>query len=184
MSEELKVYEEKMEKSIDALLNEYASIRAGRANPHVLDKIKVEYYGTPTPIQQVGNLSVPEARMILIQPWEKKLIKDIEKAILTSDLGINPNNDGSAVRLIFPELTEERRKDLVKDVKKKGEAAKVAVRNIRRDANDAYKKLKKEEDVSEDEIKELEDKVQKLTDKYIKDVDAAVEAKGKEIMTV
>ena len=184
MSEELIVYEEKMEKSIDALLNEYASIRAGRANPHVLDKIKVDYYGTPTPIQQVGNISVPEARMILIQPWEKKLIKDIEKAILTSDLGINPNNDGSAVRLIFPELTEERRKDLVKDVKKKGEAAKVAVRNIRRDANDAYKKLKKEEDVSEDEIKELEDKVQKLTDKYIKDVDAAVEAKGKEIMTV
>ena len=184
MSEELKVYEEKMEKSIDALLNEYASIRAGRANPHVLDKIKVDYYGTPTPIQQVGNISVPEARMILIQPWEKKIIKDIEKAILTSDLGINPNNDGSAVRLIFPELTEERRKDLVKDVKKKGEAAKVAVRNIRRDANDAYKKLKKEEDVSEDEIKELEDKVQKLTDKYIKDVDAAVEAKGKEIMTV
>ena len=162
----------------------YTSIRAGRANPHVLDKIKVDYYGAPTPLQQVANISVPEPRMILIQPGEKKLIKDIEKAILTSDLGINPNNDGSAVRLIFPELTEERRKDLVKDVKKKGEAAKVAVRNIRRDANDAYKKLKKEEDVSEDEIKELEDKVQKLTDKYIKDVDAAVEAKGKEIMTV
>lgn len=184
MQERLKVYEEKMNKSYDALLNEYTSIRAGRANPHVLDKIKVDYYGAPTPLQQVANISVPEPRMILIQPWEKKLIKDIEKAILTSDLGINPNNDGSAVRLIFPELTEERRKDLVKDVKKKGEAAKVAVRNIRRDANDAYKKLKKEEDVSEDEIKELEDKVQKLTDKYIKDVDAAVEAKGKEIMTV
>ena len=184
MQERLKVYEEKMNKSYDALLNEYTSIRAGRANPHVLDKIKVDYYGAPTPLQQVANISVPEPRMILIQPWEKKLIKDIEKAILTSDLGINPNNDGSAVRLIFPELTEERRKDLVKEVKKKGEAAKVAVRNIRRDANDAYKKLKKEEDVSEDEIKELEDKVQKLTDKYIKDVDAAVEAKGKEIMTV
>ena len=184
MQERLKVYEEKMNKSYDALLNEYTSIRAGRANPHVLDKIKVDYYGAPTPLQQVANISVPEPRMILIQPWEKKLIKDIEKAILTSDLGINPNNDGSAVRLIFPELTEERRKDLVKDVKKKGEAAKVAVRNIRRDANDAYKKLKKEEDVSEDEIKELEDKIQKLTDKYIKDVDAAVEAKGKEIMTV
>ena len=184
MQERLKVYEEKMNKSYDALLNEYTSIRAGRANPHVLDKIKVDYYGAPTPLQQVANISVPEPRMILIQPWEKKLIKDIEKAILTSDLGINPNNDGSAVRLIFPELTEERRKDLVKDVKKKGEAAKVAVRNIRRDANDAYKKLKKEEDVSEDEIKELEDKIQKLTDKYIKDVDAAVELKGKEIMTV
>ena len=183
MQERLKVYEEKMNKSYDALLNEYTSIRAGRANPHVLDKIKVDYYGAPTPLQQVANISVPEPRMILIQPWEKKLIKDIEKAILTSDLGINPNNDGSAVRLIFPELTEERRKDLAKDVKKKGEGAKVAVRNIRRDANDAFKKLKGS-DVSEDEIKELEDKIQKLTDKYIKDVDAAVELKGKEIMTV
>ena len=184
MSEELKVYEEKMEKSIDALLNEYASIRAGRANPHILDKLAVDYYGAPTPLQQVANITVPEARMIQIQPWESSLIKGIEKAILTSDLGLNPSNDGKVIRLVFPELTEERRKELVKDVKKKGEAAKVAVRNIRRDANDAYKKLKKEEDVSEDEIKELEDKVQKLTDKYIKDVDAAVEAKGKEIMTV
>ena len=183
MQERLKVYEEKMNKSYDALLNEYTSIRAGRANPHVLDKIKVDYYGAPTPLQQVANISVPEPRMILIQPWEKKLIKDIEKAILTSDLGINPNNDGSAVRLIFPELTEERRKDLAKDVKKKGEGAKVAVRNIRRDANDAYKKLAKQ-DVSEDEIKELEDKIQKSTDKYIKEVDAAVDAKSKEIMTV
>ena len=143
MQERLKVYEEKMNKSYDALLNEYTSIRAGRANPHVLDKIKVDYYGAPTPLQQVANISVPEPRMILIQPWEKKLIKDIEKAILTSDLGINPNNDGSAVRLIFPELTEERRKDLAKDVKKKGEGAKVAVRNIRRDANDLLKKLEK-----------------------------------------
>ena len=134
MSEELKVYEEKMEKSIDALLNEYASIRAGRANPHVLDKIKVDYYGTPTPIQQVGNISVPEARMILIQPWEKSLIRPIEKAIQTSELGINPSNDGSVIRLVFPELTEERRKELAKDVKKKGDGAKVAIRNIRRDA--------------------------------------------------
>ena len=122
MSEELKVYEEKMEKSIDALLNEYASIRAGRANPHVLDKIKVDYYGTPTPIQQVGNISVPEARMILIQPWEKSLIRPIEKAIQTSELGINPSNDGSVIRLVFPELTEERRKELAKDVKKKAMA--------------------------------------------------------------
>ena len=151
MQERLKVYEEKMNKSYDALLNEYTSIRAGRANPHVLDKIKVDYYGAPTPLQQVANISVPEPRMILIQPWEKKLIKDIEKAILTSDLGINPNNDGSAVRLIFPELTEERRKDLAKDVKKKGEGAKVAVRNIRRDGNVAFKKLKGTE-ISEDEI--------------------------------
>ena len=183
MQERLKVYEEKMNKSYDALLNEYTSIRAGRANPHVLDKIKVDYYGAPTPLQQVANISVPEPRMILIQPWEKKLIKDIEKAILTSDLGINPNNDGSAVRLIFPELTEERRKDLAKDVKKKGEGAKVAVRNIRRDGNDAFKKLAKAE-ISEDEIKELEENLQKITDKYIAQVDKMVEAKSKEIMTV
>ena len=180
----IKKFEEKMQKSIESLEREYNSIRAGRANPHVLDKIKVDYYGTPTPLQQVGNVSVPEPRIITIQPWETSLLKAIEKEIMQSDIGINPTNDGKVIRLVFPELTEERRKELVKDVKKKGEAAKVAVRNIRRDANDAYKKLKKEEDVSEDEIKELEDKVQKLTDKYIKDVDAAVEAKGKEIMTV
>ena len=155
MSEELKVYEEKMEKSIDALLNEYASIRAGRANPHVLDKIKVDYYGTPTPIQQVGNISVPEARMILIQPWEKSLIRPIEKAIQTSELGINPSNDGSVIRLVFPELTEERRKELAKDVKKKGDGAKVAIRNIRRDANEAFKKMEKSDEISEDDLKEL-----------------------------
>ena len=165
MSEELKVYEEKMEKSIDALLNEYASIRAGRANPHVLDKIKVDYYGTPTPIQQVGNISVPEARMILIQPWEKSLIRPIEKAIQTSELGINPSNDGSVIRLVFPELTEERRKELAKDVKKKGDGAKVAIRNIRRDANEAFKKMEKNDEISEDDIKELTEKVQKLNDK-------------------
>ena len=184
MNEKLKVYDTKMQKTMDSLDSEMGTIRAGRANPNVLNRIMVDYYGTPTPIQQVANVSVPEPRMIQIQPWEKNMLKVIEKAIMVSDLGINPTNDGTAVRLLFPELTEERRKELVKDVKKKGEAAKVAVRNIRRDANDAYKKLKKEEDVSEDEIKELEDKVQKLTDKYIKDVDAAVEAKGKEIMTV
>ena len=184
MNERLKTFEEKMKKTIGNLDGELSAIRAGRANPNVLNKIVVDYYGTPTPIQQVANVSVPEARMIQIQPWEKSMVREIEKAIMTSDLGINPTNDGTTVRLLFPELTEDRRKELVKDVKKKGEAAKVAVRNIRRDANDAYKKLKKEEDVSEDEIKELEDKVQKLTDKYIKDVDAAVEAKGKEIMTV
>ena len=181
MDERIQKYEEKMKKTLGSLEAELTTIRAGRANPHILDKLTVDYYGSPTPIQQVANITVPEARMIQIQPWESSLIKGIEKAILTSDLGLNPNNDGKVIRLVFPELTEERRKDLVKDVKKKGEAAKVAVR---RDANDAYKKLKKEEDVSEDEIKELEDKVQKLTDKYIKDVDAAVEAKGKEIMTV
>ena len=184
MDERIQKYEEKMKKTLASLESELVTIRAGRANPHILDKLAVDYYGAPTPLQQVANITVPEARMIQIQPWEASLIKGIEKAILTSDLGLNPNNDGKVIRLIFPELTEERRKDLVKDIKKKGEAAKVAVRNIRRDANDAYKKLKKEEDVSEDEIKELEDKIQKLTDKYIKDVDAAVELKGKEIMTV
>ena len=183
MQEHLKLYEDKMEKSLDVLLDEYASIRAGRANPHILDKLTVDYYGAPTPLQQVANITVPEARMIQIQPWESSLIKGIEKAILTSDLGLNPSNDGKVIRLVFPELTEERRKELVKDVKKKGEGAKVAVRNIRRDANDAYKKLAKQ-DVSEDEIKELEDKIQKSTDKYIKEVDAAVDAKSKEIMTV
>ena len=184
MNEELRVYEEKMEKSINAMMDEFASIRAGRANPHVLDKIKVDYYGTPTPIQQVGNISVPEARMIVIQPWEKSLIKAIEKAIQASDLGINPSNDGSVIRLVFPELTEERRKELVKDIKKKGEAAKVAVRNIRRDANETFKKQNKANEISEDDQKDLEAKVQKMTDKYIADIDKAVEEKSKEILTV
>ena len=182
MNEKLKIYDEKMQKTIHALDTELASIRAGRANPNILNKLTVEYYGTPT-IQQVANISVPEARMIQIQPWEKKIIKDIEKAILMSDIGINPTNDGTVIRLVFPELTEERRKELVKDVKKKGEASKVAVRNIRRDGNDAFKKLKGT-DVSEDEIQDLEDQIQKLTDKYIKEVDAAVDAKSKEVMTV
>ncbi len=183
MDERLKPYEEKMQKSYDFLVNDLAAIRAGRANPHVLDKIKVNYYGTPTPIQQVGNITVPEARVLQIAPWEKSLIKDIEKAILASDVGITPSNDGSLIRLVFPELTEERRKELVKDIKKRGEENKVAIRNTRRDGNDALKKLAKTE-VSEDEIKELEEKLQKLTDKFIKDVDKLVEEKSKEIMTV
>ena len=183
MDERLQIFQDKMEKSLANLNEEFAGIRAGRANPHILDKLTVDYYGAPTPIQQVANISVPEARMIQIQPWESSLIKGIEKAILTSDLGLNPNNDGKVIRLVFPELTEERRKELVKDVKKKGEGAKVAVRNIRRDANDAFKKLAKQ-DVSEDEIKELEDQIQKLTDKYIKEVDKAIENKSKEILTV
>ena len=182
MDERIKAYETKMSKSYDSLLKDFGTIRAGRANPHVLDKITVDYYGTPTPLQQVGNITVPEARMLVIQPWEKKLIKEIEKAIMVSDIGINPSNDGSCI-LVVPELTEDRRKELAKDVKKKGEGAKVAVRNIRRDANDAFKKLKGS-DVSEDEIKELEDEIQKLTDKYIKEIDKAVEVKSKEIMTV
>ena len=183
MNEQLKVYDDKMTKSINSLNSELATIRAGRANPHVLDKLAVDYYGSPTPIQQVANVSVPEARMIQIQPWEKSLLKEIEKAILVSDIGINPTNDGTSIRLIFPELTEERRKELATDVKKKGEGAKVAIRNIRRDGNDAFKKLKGS-DISEDEIKDLEEQLQKLTDKYIKEIDVAVDVKTKEVMTV
>ena len=177
-------YEEKMKKTMDNLDNEYNSIRAGRANPHVLDRIKVDYYGTPTPIQQVGNISVPEPRSIVIQPWDASLLKAVTKAIQASDLGINPTNDGKVVRLVFPELTEEHRKTLVKDVKKKGEAAKVAIRNIRRDANDALKKAEKAKELTEDDRKDQEKEVQKLTDKYIKEVDAAVDKKSKEILTV
>lgn len=183
MNERVKAFDEKMTKSYNSLVGELATIRAGRANPHVLDKLTVDYYGVPTPIQQAANISVPEPRMIQIQPWEKSMVKEIEKAILTSDIGINPTNDGSVIRLVFPELTEERRKELAKDVKKKGEQVKVAIRNIRRDGNDTFKKLKGTE-VSEDEIKDLEDELQKLTDKYIKDIDKAVEEKSKEVMTV
>ncbi|MCX4269398.1 MAG: ribosome recycling factor [Lachnospiraceae bacterium] len=181
---DIQEYEVRMEKSLENLKNEYASIRAGRANPHLLDKLRVNYYGAATPLQQVANVSVPEARMILIQPWESSLIKEIEKAILASDLGITPNNDGKAIRLVFPELTEDRRKELVKDVKKKGEGAKVAVRNIRRDANETFKKAGKASEISEDEQKQLEEKIQKVTDKYIDLVDKAVEEKSKEILTV
>ena len=184
MDERLKQYSDKMEKSLDNLLGEYSEIRAGRANPHILDKLRVDYYGSPTPIQQVANVNVPEARMIQIQPWEASMLKEIEKAILVSDLGLNPTNDGKTIRLVFPELTEDRRKELVKDVKKKGESAKVAIRNIRRDANDAFKKMSKSNDISEDEIKQLEDETQKLTDKYINEIDKAIEAKSKEILTV
>ena len=183
MNERLKTFNDKMQKSYDFLTEDLASIRAGRANPKVLDKIKVDYYGTPTPIQQVGNVSVPEARIIQIAPWDKTLIKDIEKAIMASDLGITPSNDGTVIRLVFPELTEERRKQLSKDIRKKGEDAKVAVRNVRRDGNDSFKKLKGTE-VSEDEIEDLNDELQKITDKFIKDIDKAIEDKTKEIMTV
>ena len=183
MDERLNVYDERMKKAIDFLENDYAGIRAGRANPRLLDKIRVDYYGTPTPLQQVGNVTVPEARLIQIAPWEKNLIKEIEKAILASDIGINPTNDGNTIRLVFPELTEERRKDLVKDVKKKGEECKVAIRNIRRDGNDAIKKLGKA-DISEDEVKHLEDLLQKKTDKYIKDVDKMVEEKSADVLKV
>ena len=181
---ELNVFEEKMIKSLSNLEEEFAGIRAGRANPHVLDKLRVDYYGTPSPIQSVANVSVPEPRMIQIQPWEASMVKEIEKAIICSDLGINPTNDGKLIRLVFPELTEERRKELAKDIKKKGENTKVAIRNIRRDAIDSIKKSGKAEDISEDEIKDLEDKARKLTDEYVAKVDKAVEAKSKEILTV
>lgn len=180
----LKQFEEKMTKTMASLEREYQGIRAGRANPHILDKLKVDYYGTPTPIQQVGNVTVPEPRMLCIQPWESSMIKVIEKAIQNSDIGINPSNDGKVIRLVFPELTEERRKELVKDVKKKGESAKVAVRNIRRDANDFLKKANKANEISEDEQKDYEDKVQKMTDKFIKEVDKAIDDKSKEILTL
>lgn len=184
MDSRLAVFEEKMGKSLANLEEEFAGIRAGRANPHVLDKLRVDYYGTPSPIQSVANVSVPEPRMIQIQPWEASMVKEIEKAIMCSDLGINPTNDGKVIRLVFPELTEERRKELAKDIKKKGENAKVAVRNIRRDAIDHLKKVGREEDLSEDEVKDLEDTVQKLTDEYVAKVDKAVDAKSKEILTV
>ena len=183
-NETIKPYVTKRKKSYHNLLDEYTSIRAGRANPHVLDQLRVDYYGAPTAIQQVANVSVPEARMIMIQPWEASMVKAIEKAILTSDIGLNPTNDGKCIRLVFPELTEERRKELAKDIKKKGEGAKVAVRNIRRDAMDHFKKVGKAEDISEDEIKDLEDGIQKLTDQYVAQIDKAVDAKSDEILTV
>ena len=176
--------EEKMNKAVEAMENRFINIRAGRANPAMLSGIMVPYYGTPTPIQSVANISVPEPRMIQIQPWEASMVKEIEKAILCSDIGINPTNDGKLIRLVFPELTEERRKELAKDIKKKGETAKVAIRNIRRDAIDSIKKLAKTDDMPEDAVKDLEDSIQKLTDQYVANIDKAVDAKSKEILTV
>ncbi|MBP7059409.1 MAG: ribosome recycling factor [Lachnospiraceae bacterium] len=184
MDEKLQDYETRMQKSIKALDEELQSIRAGRANPHILDKLHVDYYGAETPLQQVANITVTDARTITIQPWEPSLLKEIEKAISMSDIGINPTNDGKVIRLAFPILTEERRKELSKDVKKKGEEAKIAIRNIRRDGNDNFKKLQKSDDVSEDEIRDLEDGLQKITDKFIKTVDDQIEEKSKEIMTI
>ena len=179
-----KVYETKRKKTHNNLLEEYDAIRVGRANPHVLDRITVDYYGTPTPLQQIGNITVPEARLISITPWEPKMLKEIEKAINMSDLGINPTNDGKSVRLVFPEMTEERRKEVAKDVRKKGEQAKVAIRNIRRDANEAVNKELKAKTISEDEKADLDDEIQKMTDKYIKIIDQEVEKKIKDVMSV
>lgn len=184
MQQELNKYKEKMEKTVHVLEDDYNTIRAGRANPHVLDQIQVDYYGQPTPLAQVGTISVPEPRLLQIQPWDKTLLKEIEKAINISDIGIHPQNDGNVVRLSFPELTEERRKELTKDVKKKGEEAKVAIRNIRRDANDHFKKAEKAHEITEDDLQSLEKEVQELTDTFIKSIDAHVDNKNKEILKV
>lgn len=184
MDAKLDQFNSKMNKTVDTLKEEYTTIRAGRANPHLLDKLRVDYYGQPSSLQSVANISVPEARVIQIQPWESKLIKEIEKAILASDLGLTPSNDGRVIRLVFPELTEERRKDLVKDIKKKAENAKIAVRNVRRDANELFKKQNKASEISEDEFKHLEDEIQKLTDHFVAEIEKIMEDKAKEILTV
>lgn len=184
MKEQLKEINEKMQKSINVLANEFASIRAGRANPGVLDKIVVDYYGTPTPIIQMAAVSVSEARILVIQPWDASTLKAIEKAILTSDLGINPTNDGRVIRLAFPQLTEERRKEIVKSIAKYGEECKVAIRSIRRDANEKFKTLKKNSEISEDDLKGLEKDVQDLTDKFCKEIDEMAKKKEKEIMEI
>lgn len=184
MYDELKKYGNKMQKTVEVLENDFASIRAGRANPHVLDKVTVEYYGAQTPLNQVGNITVPEPRVLMIQPWDATVLKEIERSILASDVGITPNSDGKVLRLVFPELTEERRKLLTKDIKKKGEEAKVAIRNVRRDANDQFKKALKANEMTEDDLQDLEKQCQDLTDRYIKDIDKHVEVKAKEILTV
>lgn len=184
MKQELNKCQEKMNKSLGAFADELATIRAGRANPHVLDRLTVDYYGVATPVQQVGNITVPEARVLQIQPWEGTLLKAIEKAINESDLGINPTNDGKVIRLVFPELTEERRKDLTKDIKKKGENSKIAIRNIRRDVLETFKKMEKANEMTKDEVEVAEKEVQKLTDKFVGEIDALVDKKSKEILSV
>ena len=182
MKEQLKKAEEKMQKTLTSLDKEYAAVRAGRANPAVLDKVTVDYYGVPTPINQMAAISVPEARLLVIQPWDLSTLKSIEKAILTSDLGFNPNNDGKVLRIMFPPLTEERRRDLAKDIRKYGEEAKVAIRSIRRDLMEKHKAMKKDGALTEDDLKDGEQEAQKLTDKYCKDIDGMTEKKEKEIM--
>ena len=184
MYDELKKYERKMHKTVEVLEGDFMAIRAGRANPHVLDKVTVDYYGQPTPLNQIGNVTIPEGRVLMIQPWDTSIMKEIERSILGSDIGITPNNDGKVIRLVFPELTEERRKDLTKDIKRKGEEAKVAIRNVRRDAMDHFKKAEKTHDMTEDDLKDLEKQTQELTDKFTKDIDKHVKVKTKEILTV
>ena len=180
----LKPFEDKMNKTVDVVVSDFASVRAGRANAAVLDKITVDYYGTPSPIQQVASISSPDPRSLMIQPWDKSLLKAIEKAIQASDLGINPQNDGQVIRLAFPQLTEERRKELTKQVQKYGENGKVAIRNIRRDAMDQFKSMEKKNEITEDDLKDLEDELQKLTDKYCKEIDTLTSAKEQELMAV
>ncbi len=177
-------FEEKMMKSISVYEENLAEVRAGRANPAILNKVMIDYYGTPTPINQVAGISVPEARMIVIQPWDASILKEIEKEILKSDIGINPNNDGKVIRLTFPELNEERRKEIVKDIRKMAEEAKVAIRSIRRDAIDEAKAMQKNSEMSEDELKVAEDKIQKLTDKYVDEIDKILDKKEKEVMSI
>ena len=174
----------KMEKTVDVLANNFAEVRAGRANPAILNKIKVDYYGVPTPISQVAGISVPEARLIVIQPWDLSILKEIEKEILKSDIGINPNNDGKVIRLAFPELNEERRKEIVKGIKKTAEDSKVAIRSIRRDGIEEFKKKQKDSEITEDELKMAEDEIQKITDKYVAEIDKLLDSKEKEIMSV
>ena len=184
MSSQVNTFEDRMKKSVANLEEKFATIRIGRANPHVLDRLTVSYYGSDVPISQVGNITVPEARLLQIAPWESNMLKEIEKAIQASDIGLNPMNDGKVIRLSFPELTEDRRKQITKDIKKDGEDSKVAIRNIRRDAMDAFKKEEKKGDMTEDDLKNLEKEIQDLTDKYIANLDKVVEAKTKEVMTV
>lgn len=184
MADTHKEFENKMQKTIEVVKSDFASVRAGRANAGVLDKIQVEYYGVPTPLQQVASISSPDPRSLVIQPWDSSLLKEIEKAIQTSDLGINPQNDGKLIRLSFPQLTEERRKELTKQVRKYGENGKVAIRNIRRDAMDQFKAMEKKSEITEDTLKDYEDDLQKLTDKYCKEIDTLVAAKEEELMAV
>ena len=184
MKDQLKNFEDKMDKAIDALQEEFTTIRAGRANPNMLNNLSIDYYGVQTPLSQVGNITVPEARILQIQPWDTSVLKQIEKSVNESDLGINPTNDGKVVRLVFPELTEDRRKELTKDVKKKGETAKVTIRNIRREAIDFFKKAEAAKEISEDVLKDLEGQVQELTDKYVVIIDENVEIKSKDILSV
>lgn len=181
---DLNKIEEKMNKTIEVLEQNYAEVRAGRANPAILNKVKVDYYGTPTPINQVAGISVPEARLIVIQPWDVSILKEIEKEILKADIGINPNNDGKVIRLAFPELNEERRKEIVKDIKKMAEEAKVAIRSSRRDGIDEAKKMQKESLMTEDELRDAEDRIQKLTDKKIEEIESVLSNKEKEIMSI